>query len=148
MTRRLGQLDVPDVFRCSYYASLCGFSQQSSEGDNRGHAGAVQEQERGQTLQAERICEIWQEVWSLPLHIQKQSTKKPDKKHQTQDYCRLSCERGGRLQCYAPRRMTCKINTHQAISFHQAILFITIISKTIITIMQKTIWLLFKFDFL
>ncbi len=91
MTRRLGQLDVPDVFRCSYYASLCGFSQQSSEGDNRGHAGAVQEQERGQTLQAERICEIWQEVWSLPLHIQKQSTKKPDKKHQTQDYCRLSC---------------------------------------------------------
>lgn len=71
------------MFMCSYYASLCSFSQQPSEGDNGGHAGAVQEQERGQTLQAERICEIRQEVRSLPLHIQNQSTKNPDKKHQT-----------------------------------------------------------------
>ncbi len=51
-----------------------------------------------------------------------------------------AAQRGGKLHSYTPQRITCKINTHQAISFHQAILFITnktIISKTIITIMQK-----------
>lgn len=142
------------MFRCSYYASLCGFSQQSSEGDNRGHAGAVQEQERGQTLQAERICEIRQEVRNLPLHIQNQSTKKPDKKHQTRDYCRLSCAKRWKTglnqihSVYIPQRITCKINTHQAISFHQTIIIMKILQfsfKTVSNCHAKKVRLL-KFE--
>lgn len=39
----------------SYNASLCGLPQQSSECDDRRHAGTVEEEERSHTLQADGI---------------------------------------------------------------------------------------------
>lgn len=39
-----------EVVKSSYYASLSGFSEQSPKGDDRWHAGTVQEQKGGQTL--------------------------------------------------------------------------------------------------
>lgn len=60
----------------SHYAALCGLSQQASESDDRRHAGAVQEEERCQTLQTYGISVVRQIVWSLALYIPKKASKK------------------------------------------------------------------------
>lgn len=67
----------------SYYASFSGFSQQSPKGDNRRHAGAVQEQEGGQTLEAQRVLEITPVPGRLPLDVQHQAPKQPAETGQT-----------------------------------------------------------------
>lgn len=63
---------------CSYYASLCGLPQQPSEGDDRGHAGAVEEEEGGQTLQAQCVCVVRQVVGGLALDVHEEAAEDPE----------------------------------------------------------------------
>lgn len=75
----------------SYNASLGRFSQQSSKGDHRRHAGTVEEEEGGHTLEAHAILEVTQIERSFPLDVQYQTTEQPD--HGTQrkkERCRSS----------------------------------------------------------
>lgn len=55
---------------CSYNASLCRLPQQSSKGDNRRHAGTVEEEEGGHALQAHAVFEVTQIVGSFPFDVQ------------------------------------------------------------------------------
>lgn len=70
---------VCDLNLCSYYASLGSLPQQPSEGDNRGHAGTVEEEEGGHTLETEAIFIVTQIVRKLPLDVQDQTTEQPDR---------------------------------------------------------------------
>lgn len=54
----------------TYHASLGGLAQESSKGDDGGHAGAVKEEEGGQTLQTNGICVVGKIVRSLSLDVQ------------------------------------------------------------------------------
>lgn len=62
----------------SYDASLCGLPQQPSKGDNRRHAGAVEEEEGGHALEAHSILKVTQVEWSFPLDVLYQPPKQPD----------------------------------------------------------------------
>lgn len=62
-----------------YYASFCRLAQQPSEGDDGGHAGTVEEEERGHTLEAESVVVVGQIVRRLALDVQKESAKPPGK---------------------------------------------------------------------
>lgn len=64
-----------------YDAALGRLAQQSAEGDDGRHAGAVEEEERGHTLKATGVCVVRQVVGKLPLDVQKQSTEPPDNTH-------------------------------------------------------------------
>jgi len=57
------------VSGAAYHASLRGLTQESAEGDDRRHAGAVEEEERGQTLQADGIREVGDVVRGLSLDV-------------------------------------------------------------------------------
>ena len=61
----------------SYHTSLCGLTQESSKGDDRRHAGAVEEEEGGQTLKADGIRVVRKVVRSLSLDVQDEPTKYP-----------------------------------------------------------------------
>ena len=61
----------------TYYASLRGLPQEPPEGDDGGHAGAVEEQEGGQTLQARCIFVVRQVVGGLALDVHEEASKKP-----------------------------------------------------------------------
>lgn len=61
----------------SYHAALCGLAQEPSEGDDRWHAGAVEEEEGGQTLQTEGVRVVGQVVRSLPLDVEEEPAKYP-----------------------------------------------------------------------
>lgn len=61
----------------SYYASLGGFPQQSSEGDDRRHAGTVEEKEGGKTLQAQSVRVVRQVVGRLALDVHEEPSKEP-----------------------------------------------------------------------
>lgn len=61
----------------SYYASLGGFPQQSAEGDDRRHAGTVEEKEGGQTLQAQSVRVVRQVVGRLALDVHEEPSKEP-----------------------------------------------------------------------
>lgn len=61
----------------SYDASLCRLPQQSSKGDDRWHAGTVEEEERGHTLEAETVLEVTQIERSLSFDVQYEATKQP-----------------------------------------------------------------------
>lgn len=56
-----------------------GFSQEASEGDDRRHAGAVQEEDGRQTLQAECVCDVTQQEGSFPPNVIHQTAKNPDR---------------------------------------------------------------------
>ena len=58
-------------------AALCGLAQQASEGDDGGHARAVEEEQGGQALEAEGIAVVRQVVGRLPLHVQQQTPEQP-----------------------------------------------------------------------
>ncbi len=64
----------------SYHASLCGLAQESSKGDDGWHAGAVEEEEGGQTLQTEGVCVVGKVVRSLSLDVQDEPAKYPEVK--------------------------------------------------------------------
>lgn len=61
-----------------YYAALRRLAQQSAEGDDGGHAGAVEEEERGHTLKTTGVSVVRQVVGKLPLDVQKKSTEPPE----------------------------------------------------------------------
>lgn len=61
----------------THYVSLGGLAQQSSEGDDRGHAGAVEEQDGSQTLQVKRVPNVAPVERGLPLYIHHQASKDP-----------------------------------------------------------------------
>lgn len=63
------------------YAALGRLAQQSSEGDDGGHAGTVEEEEGGHTLEATGITVVRQVVGHLPLDVQKQAPEPPAHKH-------------------------------------------------------------------
>lgn len=67
------------VCLCPYDASLCRLPQQSSKGDDRRHAGTVEEEEGGHTLEAHTVLEVTQIERSFPLDVQYQTTKQPGK---------------------------------------------------------------------
>lgn len=60
-----------------YYASFCCLAQQSSKGDDRRHAGTVEKEERGHTLQTDSIGVVGQVVGCLSLDVQKETAKPP-----------------------------------------------------------------------
>lgn len=68
--------------------ALGGLTQQPSECDDRGHAGAVEKENGGQALQVQGITDVAPVVWDLPLHIHDQATKDPD---QEQDPSVMAC---------------------------------------------------------
>ena len=43
---------------CTYNVALGGLPQQAPEGDDGGHAGAVEEEDGGQALQVERVPDV------------------------------------------------------------------------------------------
>lgn len=61
----------------SYYASLGGFSEQTPKGDDWWHAGTIQEEEGGQTLQAERIPVVAPVPGGFAFDVQHQAPKQP-----------------------------------------------------------------------
>ena len=63
---------------CAHNAPIGGLSEQSSEGDDRGHAGAVEEQEGGDTLQINAVSIVTQVERNLPLDVQNQTSKQPN----------------------------------------------------------------------
>lgn len=63
---------------CSYNASLCRLPKQSSEGDDRRHAGTVEKEERGNTLEVQAVFIVTQIEGSFPFDVQDQTTKQPD----------------------------------------------------------------------
>lgn len=63
----------------SYYISSGGFSQQTSERDDRGHAGAVQEKDRRQTLQTDSVSDVTPQEGSFPPNVVHQTTKNPNR---------------------------------------------------------------------
>ncbi len=63
------------VCLCSYDASLCRLAQQSSKGDDRWHAGTVEEEEGGHTLEAHAVLKVTHIDRSFPLDVQYQTTK-------------------------------------------------------------------------
>lgn len=67
---------------CSYDASLCRLPQQSSKGDDRRHAGTVEEEKGGHTLEAHAVLKVTQIERSFPLDVQYQTAEQPD--HGTQ----------------------------------------------------------------
>ena len=85
------QIEVVVTFGCvcSYNASLRSLPQQASEGDDWGHAGAVEEEEGGNTLKTQPIFVVTQIERSLPLNVQDQTPKQS-----TQERGRRSGRRG------------------------------------------------------
>lgn len=69
--------------KASHHSPLRCFAQQSSEGDDRRHAGAVQEEEGGQTLQTDGVRVVGQIVRSLSLDVQDQPAKDPVEEEST-----------------------------------------------------------------
>lgn len=69
----------------SYDASLCGLPQQPSKGDNRRHAGTVEEEEGGHALEAHSILKVTQVERSFPLDVLYQPPKQPDHSTQTHE---------------------------------------------------------------
>lgn len=61
----------------SYHTPLCGLAQQSPEGDDGRHAGAVEEEEGGQTLQTDGVCVVGNVVGSLSFDVQDEPSKYP-----------------------------------------------------------------------
>lgn len=61
----------------SYHPSLRGLAQKSSKGNDRRHAGAVKEEEGGQTLKADGVCVVGKVVRSLSLDVQDEPPKQP-----------------------------------------------------------------------
>lgn len=70
-------------FEASHHSPLRCLAQQSSEGDDRRHAGAVQEEEGGQTLQTDGVCVVGQIVRSLSLDVEDHPTKDPVEEEST-----------------------------------------------------------------
>ncbi len=66
------------VCLCSYDASLCRLPQQSSKGDDRRHAGTVEEEEGGYALEAHAVLKVTQIERSFPLDVQNQTTEQPN----------------------------------------------------------------------
>lgn len=60
---------VNDKGNGAYNTALGGLAQESSKGDDGGHACAVEEEEGGQTLQTNGIGIVGKVVRSLSLHI-------------------------------------------------------------------------------
>lgn len=61
----------------THYVAISRLPQQPPEGDDRGHAGAVEEEEGCQALQTQRIPKVAPEPRRFPLHIQDQTSKEP-----------------------------------------------------------------------
>ncbi len=66
----------------SYYVSFGGFSQQTSERDDGRHAGAVQEEDGGQTLQVDGVRDVTQHEGNFPPNIVHQTAEKPADRRQ------------------------------------------------------------------
>ena len=62
---------------CAHYLPLGGLPQQPPEGDDGGHAGAVEEEEGGHALQAQTVPEVAEVERGLPLDVQQQPAKQP-----------------------------------------------------------------------
>lgn len=59
----------------SHHAALGGLAQQSPEGDDGRHACAVEEEEGGQTLQADGVGVVGKIVGGFPLDVQDEAAK-------------------------------------------------------------------------
>lgn len=53
----------------SYYVSFGGFSQQTPERDDWRHAGAVEEEDGRQTLQADGVSDVTPQEGSFPPNV-------------------------------------------------------------------------------
>lgn len=62
----------------SYNSSFCGLPQQPPEGDDRRHAGTVEEEEGGHTLQAEAVFKVAQIERNFSLNVQDETPKQPE----------------------------------------------------------------------
>lgn len=60
-----------------YYSTLCGLPKQASESDHRRHAGTIEEQEGGQTLQADGIGVVRHVVPNFAFYIADKASKTP-----------------------------------------------------------------------
>lgn len=63
--------------RGSYYAPFGGLPEQTSEGDDGRHAGAVQEEDGGQALQAHGVSDVAPVERRLPPNVVHQTAKNP-----------------------------------------------------------------------
>lgn len=61
----------------THYVALCCLPEQTSERDDRRHAGAVEEQDGGQTLQTEGVSDVAPVERQLPLDVQDQTSEYP-----------------------------------------------------------------------
>lgn len=59
------------------YVAFCRLAKQPSKCDDRGHAGAVEEQDGGQTLQTEGVSDVAPVKRQLPLDVQDQTSTYP-----------------------------------------------------------------------
>lgn len=75
----LGHLPLPTLptERGAHNVAVGCLPQQAPEGDDRGHAGTVKEQEGRQALQAQTVPEVTPEPRCLALHVQDQTPKEP-----------------------------------------------------------------------
>lgn len=65
------------VIATPYHSPICGFTQQPTKGDDRRHAGAVEEEEGGQTLQTDGVGVVGKVMRSLSLDVQDEPSKEP-----------------------------------------------------------------------
>jgi len=61
----------------TYDVPLGGLAQQAAEGDDGGHAGAVEEEHRGQALQAQRVPDVAPQERGLAPHVRHHAAKQP-----------------------------------------------------------------------
>ena len=63
----------------THHAALGGLTQQPAEGDDGRHAGAVEEEEGGQALEAQGVRVVRQVVRRLALDVVEEAAHEPDK---------------------------------------------------------------------
>lgn len=61
--------DRDETASLTHYVVFGGFPQKASEGDDRGHAGTIEEKDRGQALQAKGVPHIAPVKRSFPLNV-------------------------------------------------------------------------------
>lgn len=62
----------------SHYVSSGGFSEQASERDDGRHAGAVEEEDGRQTLQAGGVSDVTPQEGGFPPNVVHQTAENPD----------------------------------------------------------------------
>ena len=75
-------MNVLSSISAAYDVSFGGFSQQTSERDDGGHAGAVEEEDGRQTLETDCVSDVAPHERSFPPDVVHQTTEDPEDRKQ------------------------------------------------------------------